>query len=201
MNFLLKNQNQIKKKGTFAETIRLEEQKLIELKNKINLSIEEKNIDNKLLKNKAQFNTQDFFPKIQPDKHNNSPSKNKKYRPIGGKNKHDSNRTKISMIDLIIPKFPPLSLSVLNNYIPLEIKNYDIKTNNYLKGVSSFTKQGLVRSRNDNRITVLLNVPKPENIFTNKWPFCCFFGIYDGHNGTLCADFLKDNLHNFVILY
>jgi len=105
------------------------------------------------------------------------------------------------MIDLIIPKFPPLSLSVLHNNIPLDIKNYDIKNNNYLKGVSSFTKQGLVRSKNDNRMTVLLNVPKPENIFSNKWPICCFFGIYDGHNGTLCANFLKDNLHNFVRLY
>lgn len=196
MNFLFKNQ--IKKKGTFSETIRLEEKKLIELKNKINLRIEEKSFDDNILKKKAQFNTQDFFPKIQQEKHNNSPGKNRKYRPICGKNKHDSKKSKISIIDLIIPKFPPLSLSALNNHIPLEIKNYEIKSNNYVKGVSSFSKQGLVRSRNDNRITVLFNVPKPENIFTNKWPFCSFFGIYDGHNGTLCADFLKDNLHNFV---
>lgn len=197
MNFLVKNQ--IKKKGTFSETIRLEEQKLLELKNKINHSIEEKNMDDKIIRNKAHFNTQDFFPKIRQEKHNNSPSKNKKYRPLADKN--DSIKTKINMVDLIIPKFPPLSLLVLNDNMSLDIKNYDIKTNNYIKGVSSFTKQGLVRSRNDNRLTVLFNVQKPENIFTNKWPFCCFFGIYDGHNGTLCADFLKDNLHNFVRLF
>jgi len=31
------------------------------------------------------------------------------------------------------------------------------------------------------------------------WPEVSFFAIYDGHGGTKCADFLKDNLHNFVI--
>lgn len=31
------------------------------------------------------------------------------------------------------------------------------------------------------------------------WPKCSFFGIYDGHGGSGCADFLRDNLHQFVI--
>ena len=26
-----------------------------------------------------------------------------------------------------------------------------------------------------------------------------FFAIYDGHGGSLCCDFLKDNLHEFLI--
>jgi len=28
---------------------------------------------------------------------------------------------------------------------------------------------------------------------------CSFFGVYDGHGGTVCADFLRDNLHQYVI--
>lgn len=27
------------------------------------------------------------------------------------------------------------------------------------------------------------------------WPKCSFFGVYDGHGGASCADFLRDNLH------
>lgn len=37
------------------------------------------------------------------------------------------------------------------------------------------------------------------DIDPEKWPRCSFFGIYDGHGGSLCADFLRDNLHTFVI--
>lgn len=27
----------------------------------------------------------------------------------------------------------------------------------------------------------------------------CFFGVFDGHGGAACADYLRDNLHNFVV--
>ena len=36
----------------------------------------------------------------------------------------------------------------------------------------------------------------PENV---QWPQVCFFGVFDGHGGANCADYLRDNLHNFVI--
>jgi protein phosphatase 2C family protein 2/3 len=32
-----------------------------------------------------------------------------------------------------------------------------------------------------------------------EWPRCSFFGIYDGHGGASCADFLRDNLHKMII--
>lgn len=32
-----------------------------------------------------------------------------------------------------------------------------------------------------------------------EWPQVCFFGVFDGHGGANCADYLRDNLHNFVI--
>lgn len=40
---------------------------------------------------------------------------------------------------------------------------------------------------------------KPKNRKDEKWPKCSFFGVYDGHGGVKCADFLRDNLHLFVI--
>ena len=40
---------------------------------------------------------------------------------------------------------------------------------------------------------------KPANRKDEKWPKCSFFGVYDGHGGVNCADFLRDNLHLFLI--
>jgi len=32
-----------------------------------------------------------------------------------------------------------------------------------------------------------------------NWPKCSFFAVYDGHGGAFAADFLRDNLHQFVM--
>jgi serine/threonine protein phosphatase PrpC len=38
----------------------------------------------------------------------------------------------------------------------------------------------------------------PEKAHVENWPKCAFFGVFDGHGGASCADFLRDNLHQFV---
>ena len=40
---------------------------------------------------------------------------------------------------------------------------------------------------------------KPPSRGDENWPKCSFFGVYDGHGGSACADYLRDNLHQFVI--
>jgi protein phosphatase PTC2/3 len=41
---------------------------------------------------------------------------------------------------------------------------------------------------------------QPENKKDVKnWPQCSFFGVFDGHGGATCSDFLRDNLHHFII--
>jgi protein phosphatase PTC2/3 len=40
---------------------------------------------------------------------------------------------------------------------------------------------------------------KPNTFTGQVWPKCSFFAIYDGHGGNLCADFLRDNLHDYII--
>ena len=44
-----------------------------------------------------------------------------------------------------------------------------------------------------------MNILKPPSRANENWPKCSFFGVYDGHGGSGCADFLRDNLHQFVI--
>lgn len=47
---------------------------------------------------------------------------------------------------------------------------------------------------------MMINISTPQNFTGENWPNCSFFGIYDGHGGSTCADFLRDNLHNYVFL-
>jgi len=68
------------------------------------------------------------------------------------------------------------------------------------------TDSGLVRKRNEDRVTIIQEIipPRDSNYFnmpkglTSTWPRCSFFGVYDGHGGSACADYLQDNLHRFV---
>ena len=54
-----------------------------------------------------------------------------------------------------------------------------------------------MRTYNEDRVSIILNIVKPKEKFGN-WPKCSFFGIFDGHGGTLCPEFLRDNLHSNV---
>ena len=47
-------------------------------------------------------------------------------------------------------------------------------------------------------MSIILNIAKPASKAEN-WPECSFFGVYDGHGGHKCADYLKENLHHLVI--
>jgi protein phosphatase 2C family protein 2/3 len=73
------------------------------------------------------------------------------------------------------------------------------KENGIVKAYSVITDKGLVRNYNEDRVSIILNILKPENRANETWPHCSFFGVYDGHGGSKCADFLRDNLHSFVI--
>lgn len=78
---------------------------------------------------------------------------------------------------------------------------HSLKSNGLIKAFAVCTNQGLVRNYNEDRITTMVNIVKPMNkYFNEKWPNCSIFGIFDGHGGARCADFLKDNLHHYVIL-
>ena len=85
-----------------------------------------------------------------------------------------------------LPQFEPTKCSVKQNGV---IKAYAVNTH-----------QGLVRNYNEDRVAIILNIMKPPHLDAkDEWPLCSFFGVYDGHGGTGCADFLRDNLHQFVI--
>lgn len=51
---------------------------------------------------------------------------------------------------------------------------------------------------NEDYVSIILKFEKPPTISSYDWPECSFFAIYDGHGGSGCANFLKQNLHALV---
>ena len=79
---------------------------------------------------------------------------------------------------------------------------YSKKSNGIVKAFAANTHNGLVRNYNEDRVSIILNILKPmdKTLPTGQvWPNCCFFGIYDGHGGNKCAEYLKENLHYLII--
>lgn len=49
-------------------------------------------------------------------------------------------------------------------------------------------------------MSIILNMTRPSGRKDVKvWPKCSYFAIYDGHGGSACSDFLKDQLHLIII--
>ena len=73
-----------------------------------------------------------------------------------------------------------------------------VQRNGIVKAYAANTNQGIVRNYNEDRVSIILNIMKPASRVNEEWPKCSFFGVYDGHGGVACADFLRDNLHQYV---
>lgn len=102
-------------------------------------------------------------------------------------------------------------LNMMNKQSTLRInanEHYKFYTTAKYAGSSCFpvisyganTYQGLVRKFNEDRISISLNVKCPSEL-NAKWSseaVVSFFGLYDGHSGDKCSDYLKTHLHHFI---
>ena len=68
-----------------------------------------------------------------------------------------------------------------------------------VKAYGANTYQGLVRNYNEDRVSIIINMAKPHNYQKKYWPKTSFFGIYDGHGGNMCSEFLRDCLHKLIL--
>lgn len=67
-----------------------------------------------------------------------------------------------------------------------------------VKAYAVLTNQGLVRDYNEDRACIVINLAKSLNMSNDPLPKISYFGIFDGHGGSACADFLRNNLHVFL---
>ena len=83
---------------------------------------------------------------------------------------------------------PPLLASVKSN-----------KSHGVVQLYCANTHRGIIREHNEDRVMIMTRIQKPADRKDEKWPPCSFFGLYDGHGGKTCSNFLRDNLHTFII--
>lgn len=71
-----------------------------------------------------------------------------------------------------------------------------------VRSFAANTNVGTVRKANEDRIAIILNVIQPVAKLpkVSSWPKIQIFGVFDGHGGHKCAEYLKDNLHNNIIM-
>ena len=69
-----------------------------------------------------------------------------------------------------------------------------------IKSYAANTNQGIVRDYNEDRVSIIINMNRPEYYTSsNPWPKLSYFGVFDGHAGNKCAEFLRDNLLKYII--
>lgn len=95
---------------------------------------------------------------------------------------------------------PQLNLNVLTYKFPFyENSKFSSKSCNLISAYAANTHHGTVRTYNEDRVSIILNIMKPPTYRGGYWPKCSYFAVYDGHGGFSCADFLRDHLHQFII--
>lgn len=67
-----------------------------------------------------------------------------------------------------------------------------------IKSFAANTHPGNVQIHNEDRVTIIINMKCPSSKDIKTWPKVSYFAIYDGHNGTNCADFLKQKLYKLI---
>ena len=93
-----------------------------------------------------------------------------------------------------------LSLKLLDKkYDDYEQPKFSNKSIGSLKSFSYNTFQGLFKDYNEDKIIVVSPIKKPSPSKMKTWPKISYFGIFDGHGGEGCSEFLKENFLNFLI--
>jgi len=93
-----------------------------------------------------------------------------------------------------------LTLKILNkNYDFYEKAMLSNKQIGSLKSFSYNTFHGLYKKINEDKIIVVSQIKKPASSKLKTWPKISYFGIFDGHGGEGCSEFLKNNFLNYLI--
>lgn len=97
-----------------------------------------------------------------------------------------------------------LNISSLANieygrYPPVELSPNSF---NKISGYGANSYNGIARNYNEDRIKVILDYKLRKTIHSANgniiYPNISYFGIYDGHGGNKCSNFLQENLHNYI---
>ena len=150
------------------------------------------------------------IPKIK--NHLNIEINSKKLKPEIVQNENiNINNQPIDNIQENIPQGQILEINdLIGEKCDLDLEILELPFNNFdqsktssksmgtIRAYAANTYQGLVRNYNEDRVSIIINMNKPQDFDKKYWPKTSFFGIYDGHGGSKCADFLRDSLHKLI---
>ena len=94
----------------------------------------------------------------------------------------------------------PITLEMIDEpSITLYPGKISAKSFGLISSYAANTNQGIVRDYNEDRVSVIINMNKPKYYNSSSpWPKLSYFGVFDGHAGYKCAEFLRDNLLNYI---
>ena len=152
--------------------------------NKNNLQIHS-DIKNELISNDL-FNIKNNISLLNTKKYEEDKKNDKK------------NRKYITMHDIIGERCK-LTLDILHYYFHnYEQSKTSKKKMGLIKSYAVNTYQGIIRTYNEDRVSIIVNMNKPRGYYKKIWPRVSFFGIFDGHGGEACSEYLRDNLHDLI---
>ena len=178
---------------------------------------EKQNLQNQYRKNDSErltdFNQNKNIKKKNQQKLENLPRKPRltKIEKVQNENININNQLITDDIDENIPQGQIVEINdLIGEKCDLDLDILELPFNNFdqsktsskpmgiIRAYGANTYQGLVRNYNEDRVSIIINMNKPQNYNKKYWPKTSFFGIYDGHGGSKCADFLRDSLHKLI---
>ena len=111
---------------------------------------------------------------------------------IGGQNPfYDANR-----VQKTVELSPEIFKNTYKNFIPsITSSPNEFTQTDIIKGYAYNSSMGNIRDYNEDTITATKITLNNENNIENDF---YFFGVYDGHGGSGCSLYLKNNLHKLV---
>mmetsp|Transcript_25120 Transcript_25120/g.44026 ORF Transcript_25120/g.44026 Transcript_25120/m.44026 type:complete len:394 (+) Transcript_25120:49-1230(+) len=97
-------------------------------------------------------------------------------------------------------KLSPLGLTPQSRQVP-KVSQSIVATGStgHIKSYAANSHIGIIRETNEDRVVINYRVSKPEDKDCENWPLISYFGVFDGHGGSLCAEFLRDNLLDYIL--
>ena len=116
--------------------------------------------------------------------YDNTKDKNHKYI-VKFENIENEKELSPANLDVQFPNYP-------------KVKHSQKEINKHIKCFAVNTYKGLMKTSNEDKVSIILSVCKPKN-YNGYWPKCSFLALFDGKFGKNCCTFLRDELHNYII--
>lgn len=115
-----------------------------------------------------------------------------------------SQSSKINSSNILKKSLSQNNDKTLNNVYNKKYPNYpqcqiSQKSLGLVKSFAYNTYKGLIKDHNEDRVVVVSPIPKPQKTIHRIWPKMSYFGIFDGHGGEECSEYLKNNFLNILL--